>query len=201
MTTCYTKIVVILGLLRQALGVQQVPPNMVLNSLALILTVYVMAPIGMDIGQAVSTQLIGRSANAPQPSPQQQVDDIMGLYKTVAQSMRGFLLKHSKERDRKFFLQSAARLWPAQHAKDLKEDDLLVLIPSFTIGELTEAFRVGFVLFLSFVIVDMIVGNILLAMGMSMISPTVVSTPFKLLLFVSLDGWSRLAQGLVLGYQ
>ena len=194
LVTSYTKIVVVFGLLRQALGVQQVPPNLVINGVAVILTVYVMAPVFTSAADAIRQKL--------QTSPTQirRFEDLSGIYDSVADPLRGFLIKHTAERDRKFFSQSAARMWPAEQAAALKEDDMLVLIPGFTITELTAAFRIGFIIYLAFVVVDLIIANVLLALGMSMLSPTVISVPFKLLLFVVLDGWERLAQGLVLTY-
>jgi type III secretion protein R len=194
LVTSFTKIVVVLGLLRQALGVQQVPPNMVMNGIALILTVYVMAPIGSQAWDTVQDKLKG-------PVAQRKFEDINVVLGAVSAPMRGFLYKHTEERDRKFFLQSAGKLWPPEKAKALKEDDMLVLIPGFTVSELTEAFKIGFVIYLAFIVVDLVLANVLLALGMSMVSPTLISVPFKLLLFVALDGWARLAQGLVLTYQ
>ncbi len=192
--TSYTKIVVVLGLLRQALGVQQVPPNMVINSIALILSAYVMAPIGTQAMQSIDTKLHGSVQ-------QRKFEDFNVILQSVSAPLRGFLYKHTDEKNRKFFTQAAGKLWPAEQASLLKEDDMLVLIPGFTVSELTSAFTIGFVIYLAFVVVDLIVANILLALGMSMVSPTVISVPFKLLLFVVLDGWERLAQGLVLTYQ
>ncbi len=196
LVTSFTKIVIVLGLTRQALGLQQVPPNMVINGLAMILTVYVMAPVGMDAGDAVRDKLRGNGSSSVS-----RVEDAVAVYTSATNSVRGFLMKHSTERDRRFFLHTAGKLWPAERAQALREDDMLVLIPSFTISELTAAFRIGFVIYIAFVIVDLIVANILLALGMVMVAPTVISAPFKLLLFVVLDGWARLAQGLVLSYQ
>jgi type III secretion protein R len=98
-------------------------------------------------------------------------------------------------------VRSAVKLWPQDAASELRDDDMLVLIPSFTLRELTSAFQIGFVIYLAFVVIDLIVGNVLLALGMQMLSPTMISTPFKLLLFVALDGWERLVHGLVLSYQ
>jgi type III secretion protein R len=194
LVTSYTKIVVVLGLLRQALGVQQVPPNMVINGIALILSAYVMAPLGTQAMQSIKSKLQGSVE-------QRKFEDIDTILQSVSAPLRGFLYKHTDERNRKFFTQSAGKLWPAEQAALLRDDDMLVLIPGFTVSELTEAFTIGFVIYLAFVVVDLIVANILLALGMSMVSPTVISVPFKLLLFVVLDGWERLAQGLVLTYQ
>ncbi|WP_407924134.1 type III secretion system export apparatus subunit SctR [Piscinibacter terrae] len=194
MVTSFAKIVIVLGLLRQALGLQQVPPNMVLNGIALVLTVYVMAPVVMEASDRLRAEGHGLSSF-------KTVDDIGVGYDAVATPLRAFLQKHAEARDRKFFLRTAARLWPEERARNLKEDDMLVLVPAFTVTELGEAFRIGFVLFVAFLIIDLVVANILLALGMSMVSPTIISVPFKLLLFVMLDGWARLLQGLVLGYQ
>jgi type III secretion protein R len=194
LATSFVKIVVVLGLLRQALGLQQVPPNMVINSLAIILSIYVMAPIGMHAAGTLEDRLQGPSGN-------RRFEDVTAIYQSVSTPLRGFLQKHSTGRDRAFFVQSAAKLWPDEQAKGLREDDMLVLIPSFTVRELTSAFQIGFVIYVAFVVIDLIVGNILLALGMQMLSPSVISTPFKLLLFVALDGWQRLVHGLILSYQ
>jgi type III secretion protein R len=103
-------------------------------------------------------------------------------------------------RERAFFIGAARRLWPPQQAAALTDRDLLVLVPAFTVSELTEAFKLGFLLFLPFVVIDLVVSNILLAMGMMMVSPMTISLPFKLFLFVVVDGWQKLIEGLVLSY-
>ena len=192
LVTSYTKIVVVLGLVRQALGVQQVPPNMVVNSIAIILTIYVMAPIGMDALATLKPKFASASAL--------KFDDLSIVYGSVATPLKAFLTKHTIEKDRRFFVQTAKRVWPPQHAATIDDTHMLVLIPAFTVSELSKAFLVGFLIYLAFVVVDLIVANILLALGMSMISPTLISVPFKLLLFVALDGWTRLVQGLILSY-
>jgi type III secretion protein R len=193
LVTSFTKIVVVIGLLRQALGLQQVPPNMVINSLAMILSIYVMAPIGTHTIDGAKQKLHGPLASL-------QVEDLGVIYEAASGPLRGFLTKHTTDHDRQFFMRSAGKLWPESDARALRDDNMLVLIPSFTLRELTEAFQTGFVIYLAFVIVDLIIGNILLALGMVMLSPTVVSVPFKLLLFITLDGWQRLVHGLVLSY-
>jgi type III secretion protein R len=193
LVTSFTKIVVVLGLLRQALGLQQVPPNIVINSIAIILSLYVMAPIG-SIASATMKERMGQQASLT-------VQDVPKLYDSISTPLKGFLQKHTTERDRAFFVRSAERLWPQQAAQNVRHDDMLVLVPSFTVRELTVAFQIGFVIYLAFVVIDLIVGNVLLSLGMQMLSPTVVSVPFKLLLFVALDGWQRLVHGLVLSYQ
>ncbi len=193
MVTSFAKIVIVLGLLRQALGLQQVPPNMVLNGIAIVLTIYVMAPVGMQASDNFRSGGVSLSAV-------KKFEDLAPVIDAAVGPLRGFLMKHSQPRDRRFFLNTAARIWPEARAQELNESDLMVLVPAFTVSELSEAFRIGFMLFLAFLIVDLIVAAVVLAMGMTMVSPTLISVPFKLLLFVVLDGWARLLQGLVTGY-
>jgi type III secretion protein R len=191
MVTSYTKIVVVLGLLRNALGVQQVPPNTVLNGLALIVSAYIMAPLVMDSFDAMKSQGVA-------PTGAGQIGQVIDV---AREPIRRFLVKHAQPREKNFFLKSAAAVWPAERAKQLKPDDLIVLAPAFTLSELTAAFRIGFLLYLAFVVVDLVIANVLLALGLSQVTPTQVAIPFKLLLFVVLDGWSTLMHGLVLTYR
>ena len=195
MVTSFTKIVVVLSLLRNALGLQQVPPNVVLNGLAIILSVYVMYPVFLDTAQAVEEH------RATLPKDQKMdIDQAAGLVNNAKEPLRKFLLRHSSEGERKFFHASAKRLLPPERREQIGEQDFLVIVPAFTVSELTAAFQIGFLIFLPFLVIDMIVSNILLALGMMMLSPTLVSLPFKLLLFVVLDGWAKLIHGLVLTY-
>ncbi|HEY9066309.1 MAG TPA: type III secretion system export apparatus subunit SctR [Burkholderiaceae bacterium] len=193
MVTSYTKLVIVFGLLRTALGLQQTPPNMVLNGIAIILSVYIMAPIGMDAADALRSRTFGVKGEG--------VNDIMAVIDAGKAPLKDFLQKHTHERERQFFLKSATSIWPKARADALRADDFMVLVPSFTLTELTRAFQIGFIIYLVFVVVDLIVATVLLALGMSMISPTTISLPFKLLLFVMLDGWTRLIHGLVLSYR
>ncbi|AXF25795.1 EscR/YscR/HrcR family type III secretion system export apparatus protein [Burkholderia pyrrocinia] len=189
--TSYTKIVVVLGLLRNALGVQQVPPSTVLNGIALIVSCFVMAPIGMDA-------LRGAQTAAPGDYTTNRVAELVDA---TREPFRRFLLKHTREREKAFFLRSAREIWPKDKADALKPDDLIVLAPAFTLTELTDAFRIGFLLYLVFVVIDLVIANVLMAMGLSQVTPTNVAIPFKLLLFVVMDGWSTLIHGLVLTYR
>lgn len=193
MVTCYTKLVIVFGLLRTALGLQQTPPNMVLNGIAIILSIYIMAPIGMEVNDT----LRGRSFGAKGEG----VSDILAVADAAKAPLKEFLQKHTHERERQFFLDSATSIWPKARAAALRPDDFIVLVPSFTLSELTRAFQIGFIIYMVFVVVDLIVATVLLALGMSMISPTTISLPFKLLLFVMLDGWTPLIHGLVLSYR
>jgi type III secretion protein R len=193
MITSYTKLVIVFGLLRTALGLQQTPPNMVLNGIAIILTIYIMAPVGMEVSDALRNRNFGAKGEG--------LNDIVAVMDAAKAPVKEFLQKHTLERDRRFFLKSAEAIWPKQRAAALSGDDFMVLVPSFTLSELTRAFQIGFVIYLVFVVVDLIVATVLLALGMSMIAPTTISLPFKLLLFVMLDGWTRLIHGLVLSYR
>ncbi|MCY1524431.1 Flagellar biosynthetic protein FliP [compost metagenome] len=197
MTTSFLKIAVVLTLVRNALGVQQVPPNMALYGLALILSAYVMGPVVIQIGEELRAPPAAVAQGAPAPD---RLEGIMDAVARGAEPMRGFMLRNSRPEQRDFFVRTARGLWGEQAARNLKEDDLLVLIPSFLVSELTAAFQIGFLLYLPFVIIDLIVSNILLAMGMMMVSPVTISMPLKLFLFVMVDGWTRLIQGLVLSY-
>ncbi len=188
----YAKIVVVLGLLRNALGVQQVPPNTVLNGIAILVTVYVMAPIGMQAYQG-SQQAATRGESSSQV--------LMSAMSAAREPFRHFLEQHAGERERRFFLRSASVIWPKPMAAQLHDDDLIVLAPAFTLSELTDAFKIGFMLYLAFIVVDIVIANTLMAMGLNQVQPTNVAIPFKLLLFVAMDGWSALIHGLVLTYR
>ncbi len=188
--TSFLKLVVVFGILRNATGLQQIPPNMALNSLAIILTIYIMAPVGIEVFNTVKDDEISLKD-----------DSWRKTFEAGIVPYRNFLLKTTTDRERRFFLKTASVLWPAEYKKELAQDSLMILMPAFAISELTKAFQIGFLLYLPFIIIDLIVSNILLAMGMMMVSPMTISLPFKLLLFVLLDGWSRLIHGLVLSYQ
>ncbi|HEX7684460.1 MAG TPA: type III secretion system export apparatus subunit SctR [Trinickia sp.] len=194
MVTSYTKLVVVLGLLRTALGVQQVPPNIVLNGIALILTIYIMAPVGGSIVDKMQEDHISIGGSL-------SVDDVLSIGQAISPPLKKFLQQHTVPGERNFFMRSATAIWPVERVQTLKPDDLMVLVPSFMLSELTRAFQIGFVIYVVFVVTDLIVANVLLALGMQMISPTTISIPFKLLLFVMLDGWSLLVHGLVLSYR
>lgn len=202
MTTSFLKIAVVLTLVRNALGIQQVPPNMALYGLALILSAYVMGPVVMQIGEELRARLAVQAPGAPAPGAQvpDQMNDIIDAVLRGAEPIRGFMMKNSRPEQRDFFLRTARTMWGDEAARNLKEDDILVLVPAFLVSELSAAFQVGFLLYLPFVIIDLIVSNILLAMGMMMVSPVTISMPLKLFLFVMVDGWTRLIQGLVLSY-
>ena len=190
-TTSYLKLVVVMSLVRNALGVQQVPPTMVLNGLAIIFSIFIMAPVGFETSKLIDSQMFSRSV-----TPSEMAGAMVG----AKEPMQKFLQKHAHQKTVHFFLETAKRLWPKDAATTLRADDFSILVPAFAVSELTRAFEIGFLLYLPFVTIDIIISNILLAMGMMMVSPMTISLPFKLLLFVLLDGWSKLIQGLVLSY-
>lgn len=189
-TTAFMKISVVLFLVRNALGAQQVPPNIVLYGAALILTVFISAPVAeQTYNRLIDPQL-----------RYQNFDDWMLAAKEGQEPLRAHLMKFTSEEQRRFFLSSTEQVWPQEMRGRAKADDLVILVPSFLISELKRAFEIGFLLYLPFITIDLVVTTILMAMGMSMVSPTVISIPFKLFLFVAIDGWSRLMHGLVLSY-
>ena len=194
MVTSFTKLVVVLSLLRNAMGLQQVPPNVVINGLAIILSIHVMYPVMLDSYAAVDQRA------ASEPMKKFDVRHLLDLAESGREPLRAFLVKHSSAGERAFFQRTVKRLLPADRA-DVAAEDFVVVVPAFTVTELTAAFQIGFLIFLPFLVIDLIVSNILLALGMMMLSPTTVSLPFKLMLFVSLDGWSKLIHELVLSYR
>jgi len=189
-TTSFLKIAIVMSLVRNAMGVQQIPPNIALYGLSLILSAYIMAPVGNRIYETT----LGSG---------QRVDNVaslVGSVRTGAEPLRGFMERNSTPEQRDFFVRTARQMWGPELSADVKGTDFLVLMPAFLVSELTSAFQIGFLLFLPFIVIDLIVSNILLAMGMMMVSPVTISLPLKLFLFVSVDGWSRLIHGLVLTY-
>ena len=196
MTTSFVKIVVVLSLIRNALGVQQIPPNMVINGLAIILSIYVMSPVIQE-----SYGIIAKQVQSSQDVEKMSVNTLKNIAETGLEPFREFLLKHSNEAQRYFFLETTRLIWPKEHSSTASVDNFMILIPSFTVSELTTAFQIGFILYLPFITIDLIIANILLAMGMMMVSPMTISLPFKLMIFVLVNGWTFLVQGLVLTYR
>ncbi|PTY03633.1 EscR/YscR/HrcR family type III secretion system export apparatus protein [Verrucomicrobia bacterium LW23] len=190
MVTSFVKIVTVCSLIRNAMGIQQIPPNMVVNGLAIILSIYIMNPVLEDTLDILQKEDLSKL----------DVASMRAVADKAKVPLEKFLLKHTTARDRQFFIKTAEKLWGKERAERLKETDMMILVPAFTVAELTSAFQIGFLIYLPFIAIDLIVSNILLAMGMMMVSPMTISLPFKLLLFVLIDGWTRLLQGLILSY-
>lgn len=191
MLTCFGKMAVVLSLARAAMGTQQAPPALVLTGLAAVLTGHVMAPV-------LERMLAAGQAAAVLEAPAARMVD---AWAEVGQPLREFLVRHGSPEERARFVELARELRPEEEAARVGETDLAVVVPAFVLTELKEGFQVGFLVFLPFLVLDMVVANVLLALGMQTLSPTQVSLPFKLLLFVAVDGWALLARGLVLGYR
>ena len=182
--TSFTRIVVVMHFLRQGLGTQQTPSNQVLISLSLVLTFFIMAPTAREINSTVLQHLQRNELTTDQ-----------ALERTGA-PMKVFMLRYTRKKDLALFL----RIAKAPAPKTKADVPLEVLVPAFLISELKTAFEIGFMIFLPFLIVDMVVASILLSMGMMMLPPVVISLPFKVLLFVLVDGWYLIVGSLVRGY-
>ena len=198
LTTSFVKITVVLSILKSALGASNIPPSQVITGLALILTAYVMAPTGEQMFRMVEPDL-DRGVQADLLSVE-SLEALAGAAGKAKEPLREFLLKHAVEKDRGLFHRLALRMRPPEARARISDRDFLVLIPAFVASELRRAFEIGFLIFIPFLVVDLVVSNLLIALGMHMLSPTTVSLPFKLLLFVLADGWQLLLRGLVESY-
>lgn len=189
--TSFLKISLVLSLLRNALGIQQIPPNMAIYGLSLILSIYIMAPLGYNAKEALQNEKIALD----NPVLFEKLD------KSAIGPYREFLQKQTEPQHIAFFSQTTTRIWPEKIREAVPPDSLFVLIPAFTVSQLTEAFKIGLLLYLPFIAIDLIVSNVLLAMGMMMVSPVTISLPFKILLFIVIGGWERLLTQLIISYQ
>lgn len=198
MTTSFIKIAVVLALVRNAMGTQQIPPNQIITGLAMILTFYVMTPVGLDVYRA--TQSVMDQGTNQGFFSQASFGIMLEAVDKGKGPVREFLLKHTHDKERALFYKLALNLRKPKDRVDVTNQDFSILVPAFIISELKEAFFIGFIIFLPFLVIDMVVANILLSLGMFQLSPITVSLPFKLLLFVLVDGWHLIAQGLIKGY-
>jgi flagellar biosynthetic protein FliP len=185
MVTSFTRVVIVLSFLRQALGTQSVPPNQVLISLALFITVFVMAPVG----EAVYSQAL-------QPLLAEQISHEEAWAKGI-QPIRAFMLKQVRDKDLELFIDLSKRPKP----ETVDQVPIHVVIPAYILSELRVAFQIGFLIYIPFLIVDMVVASVLMSMGMMMLPPTMISLPFKLILFVLADGWNLVVGSLVKSFQ
>ena len=182
--TSFTRIIVVLSFVRNALGTQQVPPNQVLIGLALFLSFFVMAPTWQQVNK-----------DALQPYLKQQITQDQAI-KQAEEPLRSFMIRQTREKDLALFVELAKIKQP----KTYKDIPTYVLIPAFVISELKTAFQIGFVIFLPFIVIDMVVASTLMSMGMMMLPPMLISLPFKILLFVMVDGWDLIVKSLVVGF-
>lgn len=181
MMTSFTRLIIVLSFLRQAMGVQQMPPNQLLVGLSLFLTFFIMGPAFTDMNQ-----------NGIQPYIAGKINQDAALTATLA-PLRKFMFTQTRSQDLALFV----RLAKIEKPKVLADVPTMVLVPSFIISELKTSFQIGFIIFLPFLIIDMVTASVLMAMGMMMLPPVVVSLPFKIMLFVLVDGWSLIVGSMV----
>lgn len=181
MTTAFTRIVVVLSFVRQAMGTQQMPPNQVIIGLSLFLTFFIMAPVFTQVNET-----------ALKPYLAKQISQEKALELAVA-PMRQFMFRQTDEKDLSLLVDIAGIDQP----QDLNDLPTMALIPSFMLSELKRAFQIGFLIYVPFLVIDMVVASVLMAMGMMMLPPPIISLPFKLLLFVLVDGWGLIVGSLV----
>jgi type III secretion protein R len=198
MVTSFVRISVVLSILRSAIGTPSVPPTQVLTGLALILTTAVMAPTGERMYAAVSP-VLGMAAGAELASGE-TIAALQAAVERGKEPLRDFVLKQTARSDRASFYALALKMRAPAERAAVSDRDFGVIVPAFVTSELRRAFQIGFLLFIPFLVVDMVIANLLLALGMHMLSPTTVSLPFKLLLFVLADGWQLVIRGLLESY-
>jgi flagellar biosynthetic protein FliP len=184
MMTSFTRIVIVLSFLRNALGLQQMPPNQVLIGLALFLTLFIMAPIGQDINN-----------NAIKPYTEGKITQ-EEAYQNAIKPLKSFMLKQTRQNDLNLFV-SLAKI----NVSNVEDLPMRVVIPAFIISELKTAFEIGFIIYIPFLIIDIIVASVLMSMGMFMLPPVLISLPFKVLLFILVDGWNLVVKSLILGFR
>ncbi|WP_207650386.1 flagellar type III secretion system pore protein FliP [Geosporobacter subterraneus] len=185
MMTCFTRIIIVLSFIRKAISTQTTPPNQVLIGLALFLTFFIMAPIGAEINNT-----------AVQPYLQEQISQEIAL-ENAMKPVRNFMFRQTREKDLALFIDISG----SEKPKQLEEIPSKALIPAFIISELKTGFQIGFVLFIPFIVIDMVVASTLMSMGMMMLPPVMISLPFKILLFIMVDGWNLIIKSLIEGFR
>ncbi len=184
-TTSFVRFAIVLGMIRNAIGTNQSPPNPVIISIALFMTFYVMTPTWVNVYE-----------KAIIPYQNEQITQREAFTKGI-EPFRTFMLRYTRQQDLALFIEFSK----IPEVKNIKDVPIYVLIPAFMISELKTAFQIGFMLFIPFIVIDLVVSNILLSLGMFMLSPVMISLPFKILLFVLVDGWNLITRGLLNGFQ
>lgn len=182
--TSFTRIVIVLSFVRMGLATQQMPPNQVLISLALFMTFFIMAPVFSDINESALTPMLDGEMTQEE------------AFTEGTEPLKEFMSQHTREKDLALFMGYAG----LERPETLEDVPLSALIPAFAISELKTAFQIGFLIFIPFLVIDMIVASILMSMGMMMLPPVMISLPFKILLFVLVDGWYLIVESLLLSY-
>lgn len=179
--TCFTRVVVVLSFIRPALGTQQTPPNQLIIGLALFITLFVMSPVLTDLND-----------NALKPYLANEISQD-AAFEEASTTMKTFMSKYTRQEDLQLFLKYGNYEQP----ESIEDVPLLALVPAYAISELKTAFQIGFMIFLPFLIIDMVVASVLMSMGMMMLPPVMIALPFKLLLFVLVDGWHLIVESLL----
>ena len=190
------KIVIILSLLRNALGVQQAPPNQILNGVAFMLSLFIMYPTVLKMYDAAETVINETKAPDSIISPQSS-QYIIEIADKAKEPLRDFLKRNSNTKHQALFYRIAYRILPESYRPEIKPDDFMIVVPAFITSQLKEAFEIGVLIYIPFFVIDLVTSNVLLAMGMMMLSPVTISMPLKLFLLVMMDGWTLLIDGLV----
>ena len=188
--TSFLKITMVLQLTRNAMGVQQVPPTMALNGIALAATLFIMAPVFSDMSDRLKSVPMDFTS-------MERLEYTLG---NGIAPLKTFMTKNTDPDILVHLQENTQRMWPKEMADAVEPDNMLLAIPAFVLSELQNGFKIGFLIFIPFIVVDLIVSNILLALGMQMVSPMTVSLPLKILLFVLISGWTRLLDGLFYSY-
>lgn len=194
--TSFLKIVVVLSLLRNALGVQQAPPNQIINGVAFMLSLFVMYPTAIQMYDAAQKVVVSTQAPDSLVSANSSAY-IVAVASEAREPLREFLKRNSSVKHQALFYRLAYRILPDGNRPDLKPDDFMVVVPAYITSQLKDAFEIGVLIYIPFFVIDLVTSNILLAMGMMMLSPVTISMPLKLFLLVMLDGWTLLIEGLV----
>ncbi|CUI15841.1 type III secretion inner membrane protein SctR [Candidatus Protochlamydia naegleriophila] len=198
--TSFLKIVVVLSLLRTALGVQQAPPNQIINGVAFLLSLFIMYPTAVKMYEAAQGTINQKNVPESFLSPGSSTY-VIEVAAAASAPMKDYLKRNSSSRHQALFYRLVYRGLPDDYRETLKPDDFIVLVPSYITGQLKDAFEIGVLIYIPFFVIDLVTSNILLAMGMMMLSPVTISMPLKLFLLVMLDGWTILIEGLVKTFQ
>jgi flagellar biosynthetic protein FliP len=181
--TSFTRYVIVLSILKTALGTQQVPPGVVLVGISLIMTIYTMGPVFGEMYERAEV-------------PIKQKQSVVAIITEAAQPLQEFMMRQTRQQDVAYFVELAHKSPP----KSVEELSFWEVAPAFMVSELRTSFEIGFLIFIPFIVLDLVVANVLLALGMMMLSPTIISLPFKILIFIAVDGWGLIINGLVNSY-
>lgn len=188
--SAFLKVSIVLTITRNAIGVQQVPPNMALYAIALAATLFIMAPVGHNIADALNERPLNFS----------NTETLQSTALNAMKPLQAFMSRNTNPDILTHLLENTQRMWPKARADEASRDDLMLLIPAFMLSELESGFQMGFLIYIPFIVIDLIVSNLLLALGMQMVAPMTISLPLKLLVFVLVQGWTQLLDSLFYSY-